>query len=118
MEESEDYVFDHIGVITTVEQPNEDWIEVSKCWVTNPREHPEHIEFLRFREDTQRPRPIVEESHIAYQVKDLRPYLEQPGVEILIPPFIVAGFAEVVFVRKYGVNFEYMRYLNSTWFGR
>ena len=34
-------VFDHVGITTTERQPNEDWIEASKIWVTNPRHHPE-----------------------------------------------------------------------------
>jgi hypothetical protein len=113
-----DYVFDHVGITTTIEQPNEDWIEASKCWVTNPRDHPEHIEFLRYRGDTQVPRPIIDNPHVAYQVKDLRPHIEQKGVEIVIPTFVVGNFVEVVFVRKYDTIFEYMRYLNGTWFGK
>jgi len=34
--------FDHVGLTTTEPQPGEDWIEQSRCWVTNPRKHPEH----------------------------------------------------------------------------
>ena len=39
------------------------------------------------------------------------------GQEIVIPPFVVADFVRVVFVRKYGMVFEYMQYLNDSWFG-
>jgi hypothetical protein len=39
------------------------------------------------------------------------------GLEILIPPFVVGDFVRVVFVRKHGMVFEYMQYLNHTWFG-
>ncbi len=113
-----DYEFDHVGITTTVEQPGEDWIESSKCWVTNPRNHPEHIEFLRYRADTQVPEPVRFNPHVAYRVKDLRPHMEAEGVEIIIPPFVVADFVEVVFVRKYGMIFEYMHYLKDGWFGR
>jgi hypothetical protein len=113
-----DYEFDHVGITTTIEQPNEDWIESSKCWVTNPRNHPEHIEFLRYRPDTQVPEPVRNNPHVAYRVKDLKPHMEAPGVEIIIPPFVVADFVEVVFVRKHGMIFEYMHYLKDGWFGR
>jgi hypothetical protein len=109
-------VFDHVGITTTEPQPEEDWIEASKLWVTNPRKHPESIEFLRYREDSTVPAPVRDNPHIAYRVKELAPYLR--GVEILIPPFVVGDFVEVVFVRKHGVVFEYMRYLNDSWFGR
>jgi hypothetical protein len=39
------------------------------------------------------------------------------GQEILIPPFVVANFVRVVFIRKCGMVFEYMQYLNDSWFG-
>ena len=109
-------VIDHVGITTTEPQPEEDWIEASKLWVTNPRKHPESIEFLRYREDSTVPGPVRDNPHIAYRVKELAPHLR--GVEILIPPFVVGDFVEVVFVRKHGVVFEYMRYLNDSWFGR
>ena len=110
-----EYVFDHVGITTTEPQPQEDWVEASKIWVTNPRNHPEHIEFLRYREDSTVPAAVRDNPHVAYSVKEFGPYLE--GCEILIPPFIVGDFLEVVFVRKHGMIFEYMRYLKDGWFG-
>jgi hypothetical protein len=112
-----EYEFDHVGITTTIEQSDEDWIESSKVWVTNPRNHPEHIEFLRYRADTQVPEAIRNNPHVAYRVKDLRPQIEAEGVEVIIPTFVVADFVEVVFVRKHGMIFEYMRYLKDGWFG-
>ena len=50
-------VFDHVGLTTTEPQPDENWIEQSRCWVTNPRNHPEHIEFLRYAEERPCRRP-------------------------------------------------------------
>lgn len=108
------YEFDHVGLTTTEPQPNEDWVEQSRVWVTNPRQHPEHIEFLRYAPDSMVPMAVRDNPHVAYRVEALAPYLE--GVEILIPPFVVADFLEVVFVRKYGMVFEYMHYLKEGWF--
>lgn len=116
--EEPDFVFDHIGIMTTEVQPEEDWVEASKLWVTNPREHPEHIEFLRYREDSAVPDAVRYNPHIAFRVKDLTPHIEAEGVEVLIPPFTVGDFLEVVFVQKHGVVFEYMRYLKDGWFGK
>lgn len=109
------YQFDHVGITTTEPQPDENWVEQSKLWVTNPGNHPEHIEFLRYRDDSTVPAIIRNNPHIAYRVDDLQPHLR--GVEILISSFIVGDFLEVVFVLKYGVVFEYMRYLKDGWFG-
>ena len=114
----DEYVFDHVGITTEIEQPQEDWVEASKIWVTNPRNHPEHIEFLRYREDSTVPHAVRYNPHVAYRVKDLKPHIEAEGVEVLIPPFTVGDFVEVVFMRKYGTIFEYMRYLSGSWFGK
>ena len=111
-----EYVFDHVGITTTEPQPQEDWVEASKIWVTNPRNHPEHIEFLRYREDSTVPAAVRDNPHVAYRVKDIAPHLAVEGVEVLIPPFIVGDFLEVAFVRKHGMVFEYMRYLKEGWF--
>jgi hypothetical protein len=110
------FVFDHVGITTTIPQPNENWVEQSRVWVTNPRHHPEHIEFLRYAEGTTVSEELRNNPHIAYRVAAIAPLIE--GQEVLIPPFIVGDFVEVVFIRKYGVLFEYMRYLKEGWFGK
>ncbi len=106
--------FDHVGVTTTEPQPNEDWVEQSKVWVTSPRDHPDKIEFLRYREDTTVPLVIRENPHVAFRVEALEPHIE--GQEVIIPPFTVGDFVEVVFIRKHGLIFEYMHYLKEGWF--
>jgi hypothetical protein len=107
--------FDHVGLSTTEPQPDENWIEQSRCWVTNPRNHPEHIQFLRYAEGATVPEAVRVNPHIAFRVESLEPYLK--GQEILIPPFVVGDFARIAFIRKYGMVFEYMQYLNDSLFG-
>jgi hypothetical protein len=109
------FVFDHVGITTTVKQPDENWVEQSRVWVTNPRHHPEHIEFLRYEPDSPVPEAVKMNPHIAYRVAALGPHIE--GQEIVIAPFVVGDFLEVVFVRKYNTIFEYMHYLKEGWFG-
>ena len=108
-------VFDHVGLTTTEPQPNEDWIEQSRVWAANPRNHPEHIEFLRYAEGAEVPEAVRDNPHVAFRVESLEPHME--GQEIIIPPFVVADFVRVVFVRKHGAIFEYMQYLKEGWFG-
>jgi hypothetical protein len=108
------FVFDHVGITTTVKQPNENWVEQSRVWVTNPHDHPEHIEFLRYEPDSTVPEAIKANPHIAFRVEALEPHIR--GQEIIIPPFTVGGFLEVVFIRKYNTIFEYMHYLKEGWF--
>lgn len=111
------FEFDHVGLTTTDKQPQEDWVEQSRVWVTNPRHHPEHIEFLRYEPDSTVPEFVKRNPHVAFRVEALEPHLKAPGVEIIIPPFVVGDFLEVVFVKKYGALFEYMHYLKDGWFG-
>lgn len=109
-------VFDHIGITAHEPMPDEDWIEQSRCWVTSPRNHPESIEFLRYAPDSTVPDRVKENPHVAYRVERIGPHIE--GQEIIIPPFVVGGFVEAVFIWKYNTVFEYMRYLKDGWFER
>ena len=61
------------------------------------------------------PEIIRSNPHFAFRVDNLSDHIG--GLEIIIPPFTVAGFAEVVFVRKYDAVFEYIVYLSEDWFG-
>ena len=109
--------FDHVGITTTAKHPDENWVEQSRVWVTNPRKHPEHIEFLRYEPGSTVPDVIKANPHIAFRVSALADHLKQPGVEIVIAPFTVGDFLEVVFVKKHNTIFEYMHYLKDGWFG-
>ena len=109
--------FDHVGLTTEQVQPDEDWIEQSRVWVTNPRRHPESIEFLRYESDSQVPEVVRRNPHVAYRVTDLEPHLA--GQHVAIPPFVVGGFVRVAFIVKHGMVFEYMQYLDEgRWFSR
>jgi len=39
--------FDHWGIPTHEPKAGEKWLEPSRVWITNPRRHPAHVEFLR-----------------------------------------------------------------------
>ncbi len=115
--------FDHVGIPTDVPQPGESWVEHSKVWVTNPRAHPQRIEYLR---PQQRPQVPPEQvglwklwnwPHVAYRVDDLRAALQ--GEQLIYGPFDPGGFGEVAFILKDGVVIEYMQYYDlSHWFGQ
>jgi len=109
------FEFDHVGITTREPQPGENWVEQSRVWVTNPREHPEHVEFLRYEADSPVPAAVRDNVHVAFRVDDLERHIA--GQEILIPPFVVGDFLRVVFIRKHGAVFEYMQYLKPGWFG-
>ena len=116
-------VFDHIGIPTTEPQPGESWVEYSEVWVTNPRAHPQRIEYLRPKVLPEVPREqtglwkLWHWPHVAYRVDDLQAALQ--GEELIFGPFDPGGFGEVAFVLRDGVVVEYMHYDDlSHWFGQ
>lgn len=115
--------FDHIGIPTTVPQPGESWVEFSRVWVTNPRTHPQRIEYVRFETvpEVSKDQPgmwkLIHWPHVAYRVEDLRAAIA--GEELLLGPFDPGGFGEVAFIHKDGAIVEYMEYRDlSHWFGQ
>ncbi len=115
-------VFDHVGLWTTEPQPGEHWVEFSQVWVTNPRAHPQRVEYLRPR---ARPEISPEQlglwklwhgPHVAYRVDDLAAFLR--GEEVIFGPFDPGGFGDVAFILKDGLVVEYLQYRDlSHWFG-
>jgi hypothetical protein len=115
--------FDHIGIVTMQPQEGESWVEFSRVWVTNPRLHPQRIEYIR--PETM---PVVDPAdaglwklwhlpHVAYRVESLEAAVE--GKEIVLGPFEPADFGRVVFTHENGVVIEYLQYSRlDTWFGQ
>lgn len=115
--------FDHIGIVTLEPREGESWVAFSEVWVTNPRLHPQRIEYIR-----PRALPQVDPSqvglwklwnlpHVAYRVDNLEAAIE--GEELVLGPFEPADFGRVAFVHKDGVVVEYLHYTRlDTWFGQ
>jgi hypothetical protein len=103
--------FDHIGLITDVEQQGESWVEATRVWVTSPRAHPYNIEWLRFEPDSPVTGALRTEPHLAYRVPDVHAAVK--GHEVLAEPFDVGdGFVTVAFVLIDGAVVEFMQYTN------
>jgi len=115
--------FDHIGIPTLEPQPGASWVAFSEVWVTNPRAHPQRIEYIRPKN-----RPAVSPDqralwklwnwpHIAYRVENLQQALADK--EVVLGPFDPGGFGEVAFVHQDGIIVEFMQYSDlSHWFGQ
>jgi hypothetical protein len=103
--------FDHVGLITEEKKPGESWVEATRVWVTSPRAHPFHVEWLRFEPDTPVTGALRTEPHVAYRVPDVHAAVE--GHDVLAEPFEVGdGFATVAFVQIDGAVVEFMQYAN------
>ena len=115
--------FDHIGIVTQEPHDGESWVADSEVWVTNPRLHPQRIEYIRPRKMPEVPRASIglwklwHWPHVAYRVENLREAIA--GAEVVLGPFQPAPFLEVAFVHEGGVIVEYMQYRDlGHWFGQ
>jgi hypothetical protein len=103
--------FDHIGVITDERHEGETFVDSTRVWVTNPRNHPFHVEYLRFEPDSTVEGPLRHDPHVAYRVDDVDAAVG--GHDVLLSPFEVGGgFCRVAFVLIGGVVVEFMQYAN------
>ena len=110
--------FDHIGVITEEKQGGETFVDSTRVWVTNPRNHPANVEYLRYEHDTPVNGPTRHLPHVAYRVENVDAAIV--GHEVLLDPFDVAdGFVRVAFILVEGAVVEFMQYRNPNetgWF--
>ncbi len=103
--------FDHVGIPTDERKEGESWVEATRVWVTSPREHPFHVEWLRFEPDSPVTGPLRDQPHVAYRVEDVLGSIQ--GHEVLAEPFDVGdGFATVAFVQVGDAVVEFMQYAN------
>ena len=110
-------VFDHIGIPAVSKQLDEMYVEATRVWVTDPRVHPQRIEYLRFEPDSPVEGPVRNMPHVAFQVDDLEREIE--GATILLGPFQATETLRVVFIQRDGAVFEYMENASSDhWFHR
>ena len=109
--------FEHIGLITNEKKDREDWVEATRVWVTNPKQHPFNVEWLRFEPDSPVTGPVREKPHVAYRVDNLAESAR--GLKVLIEPFEVSGFVRAGFYEyEDGSVLELMQYLGDEkqWF--
>jgi hypothetical protein len=111
--------FDHVGIPTDDRQPNENWVEETRVWVTSPREHKYGVEFLRYEPDSQCPTELQRLPHVAYRVPlgTLDDWTHR--YHVLLEPFEAQkAFLRVSFVMINGGAVEFMEFAGDPeqWF--
>ena len=100
--------FDHIGLITEQQHQGEVFVEATKVWVTDYKEHPYRIEWLRYEPDSPVTGPVRTQPHISFRVSDIAQ--SSRGMKVLLERFDV-GFATVGFYQSEdGAVIEFMQY--------
>jgi hypothetical protein len=107
--------FDHVGIPSPEPQPGETFFEETRVWVTDPRQHPQHLEFLRFEDDSPVTGPLRDQVHLGYRVpKGTLEALVASADEVILGPWeSVEGVLRVSFVLKDGACIEYMEYMGE-----
>jgi len=98
--------FHHIGIPTTVQQSEENYMEGAKLFVTDPDKSDMHIEWLRFEEGSPLPEILKSEAHIAYKVENVEQAMA--GKECLLEPFDAAPGVRVGFILEEGRPIEFL----------
>lgn len=109
--------FHHVGLRAMDPLPNENFVEATRVWVTDPNHHPQRIEWLRYEPDSYLDERFKNTPHVAWVVDDIEPWME--GKEIAIAPFLVGDppFVRVVFLWEEGMISEYMAFVpGAVWF--
>jgi hypothetical protein len=101
---------DHIGLITNEKRGKEKFVAGMKLWITDPKDDPFNIEWLRFEEDSSVKGPVREKNHIAYMVDNLDE--ASKGLKVLMEPFKTENFLKIGFYEYIdGTVLELMQFL-------
>lgn len=98
----------HVGIPTTIKQPNENYSPDMKLFLTDFNSSPNKIEFLRFEPESTMPEILKTHAHLAYQVDNLKAAME--GKEILLEPFKGGPGLTCCFIIEEGIAIELMEF--------
>ena len=101
--------FSHIGIPTQVKRSEEVLNADIGLYVTDFAESENHIEWLRFLDDSPMPDELKNTAHVAYEVDDLEGALK--GQKILIEPFYVNESLKIAFIMEDEAPIELMQFL-------
>jgi hypothetical protein len=106
--------YDHLGIPTTVQQPREIWVALSRVWVTDAHLHPFGVEWLRFEPDSPVTGPLRERPHLGFRVNSREEITTlSRGMKVLLEPFD-AGFCVAGFYETHdGVSIELVWYYDE-----
>jgi hypothetical protein len=100
--------FDHVGIVTEEQKPDEIFIAPTRVWITDFQKHPYRIEWLRYEPDSPVTGPVRQGPHVAFRVPSIAEAAR--GLKVLLEPFDV-GFAVVAFFQAAdGAVIELMEY--------
>ena len=100
--------FHHIGIPTTLPQPNEIYLPSVKLFITDASQSPHHIEWTRAEADCPFPEVLKTTAHVAYTVANLEEAIQ--GQTVIWPPFEPLPGIRVAFVLEGAAPVEYLEF--------
>lgn len=100
--------YNHLGIPTTVAQPEETYLAAYKVFCTDHERNPFGIQWMRYEPDCPLPELVKTVPHIGFEVEDLAAALE--GYEILIEPNSPSHGVRVAFVVCDGAPVEFLEF--------
>jgi len=104
--------FSHVGMITDEVKEGETFVEAIRVWITDFLQHPHHIEWLRFEDDSPLTGPVKTQPHVAYRVASIEAAAK--GMKVLLKPFHpLPSLLVAFFETPDGAVVEFMEYDES-----
>lgn len=105
--------FHHFGLPAPEQStpiPGESWVATSQCWVSDPADHPQRVEWLRYAADSEIAEAFQLAPHICYAVDDLEAAIA--GKPLVVEPFSPGEppFGRAAFVEEDGIVVEYIQF--------
>jgi len=99
-------VYDHVGIPTTEERPDETYLEEFKVYVSGYETSEYGIEWMRFEPGSPLPDLVKTVPHVAFEVDDLERELK--GKTVLIEPNSPSEGVMVAFIVENGAPVEFL----------
>lgn len=99
-------VYDHVGIPTTEERPDETYLAEFKVYVSGYETSEYGIEWMRFEPGSPLPDLVKTVPHVAFEVDDLERELD--GKTILIEPNSPSEGVMVAFIVENGAPVEFL----------
>jgi hypothetical protein len=98
--------FHHIGIPTTIRQPEEIHLAESKLYITDANQSEHRIEWLRFEKGSPMHKLLQRTAHVAYTVDNLEEALK--GKKVIIQPFTPMKGVRAAFIREGEAPVEFL----------
>ena len=100
--------YHHLGIPTTRDLPEEDYIPEYKFYASGFKDSPYGIEWMKFDDDCPLPELVRKMPHVAFVVDNLDEALK--GKEILIKPNRPSEGVTVAFIIDNGAPVEFLQF--------